>query len=570
MLKRIKIKGFRSFSQDSFQEVVFSQLSVLVGENNAGKSNILKAIAFALNPDESKIQRDDFSTRRSKSRSKKKGLSDKKARRIEILMYFDSPDILPQKYHKKVHKREFELKMIASGSRSEKFIKQYYLDGKEVCKMFFNSKENKAETLQELLKNFSFYHTPTIRDIDYLEIFKEMLPLEGRSDIRKAIADFGEVISKKIKPKLSAMRKQLGIKGVEFQPKINLEKLLYETRFDFVVDEGYHVPLKNVGQGYISRSIIEMALRSRMHNFIAIEEPELHMHPNAIIDLLANIKKQGKQVLITSHSPVITNYVSPKEIIVIKKVNRYSRIYQLENLFRNEFDDYSNIERQIFLNRQKTELLFARGIIFVEGQYDRIAFSKVCEKATIDLSREGILIVDTGSDYFMPYLMLAVTLNLKWVTIADRSAVFDEGNTDTHIGTYLKGLQKCNFITDEDGKNLVDSIINNYVNYDNALQVINEKLKTKNGKTIFLRGNDLSEELNSVVDAMTYGDVKYLFQRYKGSRYDKNKERVRNICKRKIKNKDWDMIIAFETINNKYLKPFAEILSEAKKFLLTK
>lgn len=569
MLTRMRIKGFRSFSQESYQEIKFANVSILVGENNVGKSNILKAIKFALDPNDSNIERENFSIRRSKSRSKRTGYTDKKARQIEICLYLDNVKILPKKYHNKVRKREYELKVVVSGSKVGKFEKKYYLDGKNILNMHFNNKCEKIKVYKELLQNISIHIAPTIRDIDYLEIFKEMLPLTGRSDIKKVVSEFTEKISQKMKPKLSVMRKQLGVEGVDFKPNVDLEKILYDTRFDFIINEGYHVSIKNVGQGYVSKSIIALALRSGRSRLVGIEEPELHMHPNAIRELLREIKEQNKQVIITSHSPTITNFVDPNEIIVVKKVKRYSKVYQLKSLFKEHFNDYVNIERQIFLNKQKTGFLFSKGIIFVEGSYDRIVFEKICEKNNINLVSKGLNIIDVGSDSaFIPYMMLAKTMNLRWVVIADRKAAYNPKNIKTGFGNYLKALRKYDYISNQEAKSLVNSITNNYVDYDHSLDAINKKLVKENGNVIFLKGDDISEEVVFSIRDMPHRDIKLLFQKFQGSRYDRNRKRVLNVCERKIRKKNWNMITAIEVISDSYLINFTKIINKCQNFLL--
>jgi predicted ATP-dependent endonuclease of OLD family len=177
-----------------------------------------------------------------------------------------------------------------------------------------------------------------------------------------------------MKKYLKVMKNQLGTNKVMFKPVINMEKFLSDTRFNFIIDEGIAIPIKNIGQGYISKFIIALALGWGKAKILGIEEPELHMHPTAIRDLLTEIQNKAgeKQIIFTSHSPIITNYVNPDSIVVVKKEQRYSRTYCLAKMFENQFDDYKDISRQIFLNRQKTELLFSKGVIYVEGQYDRL------------------------------------------------------------------------------------------------------------------------------------------------------------------------------------------------------
>ena len=88
MLNLIEIKGFRSFSQESFQQIKLRPFTVIVGENDTGKSNILKAIQFALAPSTDNIVEEDFNIRKSKLRTGRIG--DKKSSKITIKLYFNN------------------------------------------------------------------------------------------------------------------------------------------------------------------------------------------------------------------------------------------------------------------------------------------------------------------------------------------------------------------------------------------------------------------------------------------------------------------------------------------------
>lgn len=58
-ISKIKINNFRNFKD---QEVVFNDgVNVIIGHNNAGKTNLLKALALVINPDTNRrLDVDDF------------------------------------------------------------------------------------------------------------------------------------------------------------------------------------------------------------------------------------------------------------------------------------------------------------------------------------------------------------------------------------------------------------------------------------------------------------------------------------------------------------------------------
>lgn len=58
-ISNIKIKNFRNFKE---QEIIFNDgVNVIIGHNNAGKTNLLKALSLVINQDVSKrLDVDDF------------------------------------------------------------------------------------------------------------------------------------------------------------------------------------------------------------------------------------------------------------------------------------------------------------------------------------------------------------------------------------------------------------------------------------------------------------------------------------------------------------------------------
>jgi len=155
MLKLIEIKGFRSFSQESFQRIDIQPFTVIVGENDTGKSNILKAIQFALDPSFENITKEDFNIRKSPLRSGRIG--DKKASQITIKLHFTNRNkLLPEKYQRRsYHPNEdsFIIKCVVSGHDKNSYKKEFSLNDKKI-----NDK-----LIPLLLSRIHYFITPSIR-----------------------------------------------------------------------------------------------------------------------------------------------------------------------------------------------------------------------------------------------------------------------------------------------------------------------------------------------------------------------------------------------------------------------
>jgi len=62
---------------------------------------------------------------------------------------------------------------------------------------------------------------------------------------------------------------------------------------------------------------------------VAYEEPENFIHPHLLESVVDIIKRFGKIVIITTHSPYPLDYVEPKDVILVTKVNGETKLRRL-------------------------------------------------------------------------------------------------------------------------------------------------------------------------------------------------------------------------------------------------
>lgn len=129
-------------------------------------------------------------------------------------------------------------------------------------------------------------------------------------------------------------------------------------------------------------------------NVLAIDEPEIHLHPTSqrtVSDLLCG---EGNQKIIVTHSPYILHRFEPSEVIA---VDRDGKCHQIES------KNLSKVEkvRAHWWSPRLLESLTARFVILVEGDADRVIVEAVAEKLRIDLDRLGAVVVELdGAEKF--------------------------------------------------------------------------------------------------------------------------------------------------------------------------
>lgn len=556
MLKSIEIKGFRSFSQESSQRIEMSPFTIIVGENDTGKSNILRAIQFALDPLVDNITREDFNIRQSPLRSGKIG--DKKASQIVIKLHFTNPNkLLPKKYLRKSYHKNgdtFFIKCTASGNDKNSYKKEFHLNDKKID----------SSSARLLFSKIKYFITPSIRDVNYLNELKKMLPVEKSSLITKAVHGFLHVIEQKIKIQERQIKKATDSEKAVIKPILDSEEVLKILDFDFsIVKDGIHVHLKNHGQGMISKIILSRFLEQGRNFFVGIEEPEIHLHPNLMREIILyceKIAKKETQIIIVTHSPYFLNFISMKNILVCRKDEKYTKAYPLTDFSK---DIAAKIEGDIFLNRQKTEILFAKGVILVEGPYDRRVFTIIDSKEKTHVFENGISLIDVGGMHSLGiYIELCIKSGIAWVAIGDRSAFYLEAGKKK--GPLLDAIK--NYADDQSINNLIDRIKINKA-CKKELRAINAQLKSKKGAVFNLSGNDISETIIEIIKKKNDDTLyKKLYEQYGGSQNKIDTQKVKNKVEGTIKKGKDEMAQAFQIIN----KPneLEKVLKQAKNSLI--
>ncbi|MEK5476122.1 AAA family ATPase [Paenibacillus sp. FSL R5-0407] len=417
-LDTVNIWNWRKFGERDSGEpgmtVTFNpHLNVIVGENDSGKTTIIDAVKLGLNTnsqDSLWIKETDFhdSDKPIKIEYVFKNLSeDEEAFFFEWIYFREGISYLRifliAEQQLDVNLKSKITKSISGGEEGRELplsdsVKQLltvtYLKPLRDAELEL-SPGNRSRFAQ-ILKNLSYFRNDS---------GASKTEIEGI--LSSAFSDIQSIIDKPVLEKMNEIIKAFFEKNRTKNPEIKPKHMKFEEAL-----RKLELNLGDVGSGLGSSNLLFMAAELILlsDNTIGakialIEEIEAHIHPQAQLRLIKYFerksKEEGIQYILTSHSPILASSISLEHLILIYNNMAYP---MRAGLTRLENGDYKFLER--FLDATKSNMFFAQGIIFVEGDAENLLMPTLAEVIDRPLHDYGVSIINVGNLAFKRYTLI--------------------------------------------------------------------------------------------------------------------------------------------------------------------
>ena len=180
-----------------------------------------------------------------------------------------------------------------------------------------------------------------------------------------------------------------------------LFSLLSRAQVHLASRSGARIPVTVQGEGTQSLAVLLLfgaflssklsGLDRHAEAITALEEPEAHLHPSATRSLMHLLHDVPGQKLISTHSGYLLSTVSASAIRRLAYKGSDIRAYRID------VDALSDEERRKFdshVRRSRGELLFARCWLLVEGETEVVLFTRVADLLGLNLDRAGVHCVE--------------------------------------------------------------------------------------------------------------------------------------------------------------------------------
>lgn len=430
-LSDFSVVNYRSIT--TARKIKTNNMTVLVGKNNEGKSNILRALTLAMDimkiysKDPRSLQiavRPYLKNHYSWEKDYPISLQEKNPNgwsSIDLNFELDEQDILAIRSMTGIRLSGCIPVRVSTNGAAAK------IDIPKRGTAAFADADNKKKIIEYVCFKIDFNFIPAVRtEYDALRVVdslieKSLETLDTNPDYINAMNKIEELqqgildgISNQIIEPLQEFLPT--VRNVQIHIQNERRRIAMRRNTEIIIDDGTPTPIQQKGDGIKSLTalaILNIPARVDRVSVVAIEEPESHLHPESARQLYDTIMSlsQTHQIVLTTHSPLFVNRTNLKENIIVNdgKATPVKKIKEIRDVLGIHISD---------------NLTNAEHVLIVEGEDDKIALEKLLPSMSTKIKRaiqNGTFIIDyIGGAGNLPYkLSFYRNLQCKYHVLLD-------------------------------------------------------------------------------------------------------------------------------------------------------
>ena len=430
-LSDFSVVNYRSIT--TARKIKTNNMTVLVGKNNEGKSNILRALTLAMDimkiysKDPRSLQiavRPYLKNHYSGEKDYPISLQEKNPNgwsSIDLNFELDEQDILAIRSMTGIRLSGCIPVRVSTNGAAAK------IDIPKRGTAAFADADNKKKIIEYVCFKIDFNFIPAVRtEYDALRVVdslieKSLETLDTNPDYINAMNKIEELqqgildgISNQIIEPLQEFLPT--VRNVQIHIQNERRRIAMRRNTEIIIDDGTPTPIQQKGDGIKSLTalaILNIPARVDRVSVVAIEEPESHLHPESARQLYDTIMSlsQTHQIVLTTHSPLFVNRTNLKENIIVNdgKATPVKKIKEIRDVLGIHISD---------------NLTNAEHALIVEGEDDKIALEKLLPSMSTKIKRaiqNGTFIIDyIGGAGNLPYkLSFYRNLQCKYHVLLD-------------------------------------------------------------------------------------------------------------------------------------------------------
>lgn len=423
-IRRVEIRNYRSLENVDFD---FSAVNALIGPNNAGKSNILHALNLILGE-----------TWPSRPFGNNDFFAHETNRVIDIKVYFEQP-----------LQCDPEVSGFCLSSQGVDGVEFFPIDDNgHPCQSRWGRVKRVSN---EMRKERALLHLGLDRLAEkqlrptqwtlYGKLLREIeagIDVQDKSEvvnkINQAVDDhvLGSIIGAQTIID-DFVRQQTGLPVQLSFRTIDPLQVLKNFRPSFT-EGAMVVDPEEAGAGI--QSALSVGIAKAYAEFVkqpvilAIEEPELYLHPHGcrhFFRLLQDLSQQGLQLLYTTHERSFVSAGEYEAIHIVRKPQSATTVTS-GNALHLVANQRERLRLQSKFNDRMNEAFFASAVVLVEGDADEVACRCALEQLGMELDKLSISVLAVGGVGEIPLIgQLLSALGVPVIALVDQ----DPGNAKT-------------------------------------------------------------------------------------------------------------------------------------------